>query len=355
MKSLLKEDKSYRLSHTSIESIKVQDAAPHEVILSRSQQISAEVAATPLDRSSRSMGSRLNLEEERESTPLLRDSPATTLTRAFSNPISVAEIDFGRYMSKREEREIIHVQMHPEAPDKINIDMRLVQCAHDEMSKREPWATDVLEIAEDIELEEEAEAYHSQHLLVWPKYGSVTEKFFYIVNFPLHVLITFTIPSGPRWYFGALALSMLWLSGVSYLLSFCSQGFGNAMLIPDSIVGLTVDSAGSSLPNLLAAVAAGKSGRSETAICQAFGSNTFDAFIAFGLIKFIQSALTNFRPIQIAKGEGFEQGIVIDLILLALYVWFMYFFRCRLTRAFGGTCIFLYFAWLGYQFYVVLN
>ena len=44
---------------------------------------------------------------------------------------------------------------------------------------------------------------------------------------------------------------------------------------------------------------------------------------------------------------------VIDLVLVAMYIWFFYFFRFRLTRSFGCLCIFTYLAWLGYQLYNV--
>jgi Ca2+/Na+ antiporter len=301
----------------------------------------------------------------RETTPLLEASPYSRMTRAFSNPISVGEISFDsialkakggkkKRITREEEKQLIHIATHPEAPDKINVDLRLVQCAHDEMSRRDPWALDVLAIAEDIELEEEAEAYHSQHLLAWPKYGSAGQKIAYVLNFPLHVLITFTIPSGEKFYVLSIVLSVFWLAGISYTLSLCSKNFGNALRINDAVIGLTIDSIGTSLPNLLAAVMAGKRGRSETAICQAFGSNTFDALVAFGLVQFIKSVSVNFEPIQL-NAKGIEQNSVINLVLLFLYTWFLYFFRFRLTKAFGATCIFLYSAWLSYQLYLVYS
>jgi len=286
-------------------------------------------------------------------TPLLQASPYSRLTRAFSSPMaSVEQIDFGKHLTRRERMEAIHMATHPEAPDRISVDLRLVQCAHDEMSRNEPWATDVLEIAEEIELEEEAEAYHSQHLLSWPKYGSAWDKTRYVLNFPFHLAITLTIPSGERWYLVSILVSVCWLAGTSYLLSFFSTRWGDALAIRDAVVGLTVDSIGTSLPNLLAAVAAGKAGRSETAICQAFGSNTFDALVAFGLVQAIKSASQGFAPIQL-ETAGLERDLVLNLCLLFLYTWFLYFFRFRLTRAFGCTCIFLYAVWLAYELYLV--
>ncbi|QDZ21524.1 sodium/potassium/calcium exchanger protein [Chloropicon primus] len=355
----LKGETAYRLGlPVSLESLRVQNAPPHEVILTRSQQLSAKASSggevVEPSEAGRSWSSAPTLAAD-EATPLLGASPYANLTRAFSNPMTVKEIDFGRRLTKEERMEVIHVVSNPEAPSKINVDMRLVNCAHDEMSKGQPWATDVLQIAENIELEEEAEAYHSQHLLAWPKYGSPGEKAVYLLKFPLNALITLTIPSGQDLYPLSILLSILWLGATSFLLSLCSVRFGRALLIPDSVVGLTIDSIGTSLPNLLAAVVAGRSGRSETAICQAFGSNTFDALVAFGLVQFIKSATTGFEPIGLLSAGGVERDSIIDLVLLFLYVWFFYFFRFRLTRGFGWICICLYAGWLGYQLFLVYS
>lgn len=349
----LKKERSYRFQ---LESLRVQERAPHELILSRSQQISADLSGRSresLDPMVAEGPGPLRLGSAPVDTnPLLEASPYSRLTRAFSNPIAVGKLDFGHRLTKEEERQFIHIATHPEAPDKINVDMRLVNCAHDEMSKDEPWATDVLEIAENIELEEEAEAYHSQHLLAWPKYRTIWEKALYVVNFPLYVIITYTIPSGEALYPVSITISILWLAVVSYCLSILSGRFGDALHIQDSVVGLTIDSIGTSLPNMLAAVVAGKSGRSETAICQAFGSNTFDALVAFGLVHLVKSVCTDFRPIQLSA-QGVARDSIIDLVLVAMYIWFFYFFRFRLTRSFGCACIFTYLAWLGYQLYNV--
>ena len=49
------------------------------------------------------------------------------------------------------------------------------------------------------------------------------------------------------------------------------------------------------MPNLLAAVMASKQGKVETAICQAFGSNTFDALVAFGLVQGLRCCANGLR------------------------------------------------------------
>ena len=332
----------------ALESLRVQEAAPREMLLTRSQQISSGGGGTPGV-----------LSVAGETTPLLEASPHTRLTRAFSNPAVArgeAELDLGSVtgrgrLTREEELEAIHAVTRPDLGDKISVDLRLVNCAHDEMSKDEPWATDVLEIAENVELEEEALGYESRHLLRWPSHGSWWKKAAHVACFAPKLLVTVTVPSGERHYAAGIAASVLWLAATSYALSICSSRLGKALGVPDTIVGLTVDSVGTSLPNMLAAVVAGKSGRSETAICQAFGSNTFDALVAFRAVMLAKSCATGFEPIRLAAG-GLQREGAIDLALVFAYVWLFYLFRFRLTRSFGGACLAMYAGWLGYQIFL---
>lgn len=162
----------------------------------------------------------------------------------------------------------------------------------------------------------------------------------------------FTIPSAERWCSVCIVMSTIWLAGISFVLSILSKNLGDALEIPDKVVGLTLDSVGTSLPNVLAAVMAGKGGNSEIAICQAFGSNTFDALVAFGFVELLKSCMVGFKPIHI-NAQGVVQDGIINLGMLLVYVWFLYFFRLRLTRCFGVICLAMYAIWLSYQLYTV--
>lgn len=282
-----------------------------------------------------------------ESTPLLAPrhvgSPAKATTSGRFLGASQTD-DWERKLS-------IHASRCPEHPQQLSIDLRLVQSAHDPLDRDEPWATDALAIAEEVGLEEEAEDYHAAHVLALPGEGATRLQWLlYIINFPFHVIVHFTMPYGKSLATNAVAatIAMAWLAGISFLLSGLSQSFGEALLVPDRIVGLTLDAVGTSMPNALAALSAAKLGNCEVAICQAFGSNTFDALIAFGLVQFVKVGMGGFQPI-VVKAKGVEKDGVVDLAMLFMYVWLLYFFRMRLTKRFGWACLVLYFGWLGCQ------
>lgn len=275
-----------------------------------------------------------------------------SLRGVFTDPIS--EIEHKERLSKEERKRLIHLARHPDHPNEVAIDWRLVDCALDEEDVIEPYARDALVIAEEIELSEGEEEYHAEHLLAWPDQGDFWSKFLYVVNFPFNAVVHFTVPWSERIYPLTGALAIIWLALISYVLSDLSKKFGDALLIPDKIVGLTLDAVGTSMPNLLAAVMASKKGKVETAVCQAFGSNTFDALVAFGLVQFIRCGMNGFRPVYV-KADGVDEDGVVDIVILFLYLWFLYFFRMRLTRGFGGFCIVVYFAWLASQFYKIYH
>jgi Ca2+/Na+ antiporter len=59
---------------------------------------------------------------------------------------------------------------------------------------------------------------------------------------------------------------------------------GCLMGVPEDLMGLTVTAAGTSLPNLFASVLVARQGLGNMAVSNAFGSNTFNIFIA--LVQF---------------------------------------------------------------------
>lgn len=89
--------------------------------------------------------------------------------------------------------------------------------------------------------------------------------------------------------------------------------------------------AGTSLPNVFAAVVAGSKGQVETSISQAFGSNIFDILIAFGLPYSIQCALSGWKPVPVKAGNISRDGLV-DLGVLGVYLAVLFASRMRLTR-----------------------
>ena len=88
-------------------------------------------------------------------TPLLESRSihnfSETLSRSFSDPVADMAAELDHPLSQNEKKQLIHLAMNPEGT--VNFDLRLVTCAQDKQDKQE-WATDALQIAEEIEIDE---------------------------------------------------------------------------------------------------------------------------------------------------------------------------------------------------------
>ena len=163
------------------------------------------------------------------STPLLASYPAEVSAR-----LALSRSAEGRLQRS-------HSSIHP--GHRIAIDARLVEAALDDECEI-PLATDALQRAEEVELEAEAEEYHAKHLLAWPGAGaSRWEKLAFVVNIPFNAF-AMTIPWNEKIYAVTAVVATVWLALISYILSAASSRFGRALLIPDEVIGLTLDAVG---------------------------------------------------------------------------------------------------------------
>lgn len=224
----------------------------------------------------------------------------------------------------------------------FQIDARLIAVAVDPGSKAN-FAGDVLERASFAELQRELqEVAPEEHVtsLLWPSEGSVGDKLQYVLTIPLNLVFSLTMRHDPLQWYITLPAAMFWLALLAYLLDMAAGTVGCAMGIDDQLVGETVVAAGTSMPNVLAAVLAGNRGQVDTAASQAFGSNNFDILIAFALPYFVK-ALISGGPVQIDVGSAQRDGLI-NLGVLAVYILVLMFSRWRLTKAVGWFFIILY-------------
>ena len=129
---------------------------------------------------------------------------------------------------------------------------------------------------------------------------------------------------------------------------------------------------------------ASRSGKVETAIYQAFGSNTFDALVAFGekfrgnlsqrtekkisstdffllwcscvsgAVQGLRSALNQFKPVPVLA-KGVDRDGLVDIAILVVYCAALFVFRMRLTRIFGYFCLVTYCVWISATLYYSLT
>ena len=74
--------------------------------------------------------------------------------------------------------------------------------------------------------------------------------------------------------------SVVWLAFMSEGMMTGAETCGCIFGVPEAVMGLTATAAGTSLPNLFASIIVAKQGLGNMSVSNAFGSNTFNIFVA---------------------------------------------------------------------------
>ena len=81
------------------------------------------------------------------------------------------------------------------------------------------------------------------------------------------------------------------------MLSRSAETMGCILGIPEDIMGLTLTAGGTSLPNMFSSMIVAKQGLGTMSVSNAFGSNTFNIFIALALPWFVGASA--FPPVDV--------------------------------------------------------
>lgn len=133
---------------------------------------------------------------------------------------------------------------------------------------------------------------------------------------------------------GGIAL----LAGGSQLLVMGAVGLAQALGISEAVIGLTIVSAGTSMPELATSVVAARKGQSDIALGNVIGSNLFNILLILGLAATIQ-------PFDAAGITMLDLGVMIGVSLL---MWLLIWSGKSLNRweASGLIAIYLGYLWM---------
>ncbi|MCL1866832.1 MAG: sodium:calcium antiporter, partial [Oscillospiraceae bacterium] len=106
--------------------------------------------------------------------------------------------------------------------------------------------------------------------------------------------------------------------------------------ISERIIGLTVVSVGTSLPELITSVEAGRKGESGIAIGNIVGSNIFNVMFVLGMAGTVS-------PLTVNAGMILDMAVLICVSLVTLL--FVYTGR-KVVRLEGGTMVAMYAAYM---------
>ena len=170
------------------------------------------------------------------------------------------------------------------APTQEFLDVVVVRCKE---------LTRVPAISEDAEAEAEALDEQQEDDSIMMYHGSsILGLVMHFLLLPLKFLMHHTMPDVRRRHEAPPSLRnasiatlscLAWIIVASYCMVSSLERLAELMGVPDSVVGVTVSAAGTSLPNYVASQVAARQGLGNMAVSNAFGSNIFNIMVGLGL------------------------------------------------------------------------
>ncbi|VVC32216.1 Sodium/calcium exchanger membrane region,Sodium/potassium/calcium exchanger [Cinara cedri] len=166
----------------------------------------------------------------------------------------------------------------------------------------------------------------------------------WMFRLPVSVMLWVTIPDcrmKRELYPFTFVMSIVWVSVVTYILSWMLTICGNTFRINDIVMGMGVLAVGSSIPEVITSIINAQNGEGSMIISSALGSNTMDILLCLGLPWFIKSLLPvtmNGGPVQIETGSMFFNTICMIASVAILNV-AAAVSRYQMYRSFGIMCL----------------
>ncbi|KAI5129353.1 Sodium/Potassium/Calcium Exchanger 5 [Manis pentadactyla] len=172
------------------------------------------------------------------------------------------------------------------------------------------------------------------------------ERIFWVLSLPVIILLFLTTPDCRRkfwknYFVITFFMSALWISAFTYILVWMVTITGETLEIPDTVMGLTLLAAGTSIPDTIASVLVARKGKGDMAMSNIVGSNVFD-MLCLGVPWVIKTAFINASaPVQVNS-----RGLTYITISLNVSIIFLFsavhFNGWKLDRKLGIVCLLLY-------------
>ncbi|XP_007479974.2 sodium/potassium/calcium exchanger 5 [Monodelphis domestica] len=172
------------------------------------------------------------------------------------------------------------------------------------------------------------------------------KRIFWVLTLPIITLLFLTIPDCRRKFWKncfmiTFFMAAVWISAFTYVLVWMVTITGETLDIPDTVMGLTLLAAGTSIPDTVASVLVARKGRGDMAMSNIVGSNVFD-MLCLGVPWFIQTAFTNTSaPVKVNSS-----GLTYTAISLILSVVFLFLAihlnGWMLDKKLGVVCLVIY-------------
>ena len=188
---------------------------------------------------------------------------------------------------------------------------------------------------------------------------SLYDKFVDILCIPWTFVFSYTIPDAgetseyKKYFVLTFIMSLVWITGLSYILCDMVARLGCMWGVPASIMGLTVLAAGTSVPDALGSIVAAREGMGDMAVSNAIGSNVFDICLGLGIPYLIKTGIVEGGKEVIAISPENVQKIMPSILILALTLFgtggIMILNKWRLTQNVGKSLFALYLCFFIYN------
>ncbi|MBN3291343.1 NCKX5 protein, partial [Polypterus senegalus] len=173
------------------------------------------------------------------------------------------------------------------------------------------------------------------------------KRVLWVLSLPIVTLLFLTVPDcrrrfWKRWFVVTFFMSAVWISAFTYVLVWMVTVVGETLGVPDTVMGLTLLAAGTSIPDTVASVLVAREGKGDMAMSNIVGSNVFDV-LCLGLPWFIKTVFVdNSAPVQVNS-----TGLVYTASALLLSIAFLFLIvhlnKWKLDKKLGAICLVLYF------------
>jgi len=193
-------------------------------------------------------------------------------------------------------------------------------------------------------VEEATEPYESP--LTFPDTWS--GRIWWILMMPVTLLYMVTIPDCRRpgcWqktFMLTFIMSIAWIAVLSYLMVWMVCVAGDTMRIPDTVMGLTILAAGTSVPDALSSLFVARDGFGDMAVANSIGSNVFDILLCLGLPWLLQTTAVDYGG-YVEINSNSLTFIAVTLLGTVVFLFgMMLIVGWKLNKKVGVLCIIVY-------------
>lgn len=184
----------------------------------------------------------------------------------------------------------------------------------------------------------------------YPHDSSLLKKIIYFINFPLNLVLYYTIPKPtifPFIFSITFMMSLVWLSLFSYVMVWMITIIGYTFSIPDTIMGITFIAFGASVEDVLSSLNVARKGHGDMAVSNAIGSNVFDILICLGLPWLLNCALLAKSGFIDVKSTGLTYSTLTLLGTVLFLIVSIHLNKWKLDKKLGVLYFIVYILFIG--------